>query len=315
MNDVRATALQLCSFSAELEAALNSRFTVVRWFELDSDAQVGWLADNAAAVRAVVTGGHVGCPNELIAALPSLGIITINGVGFDKVDLPFARDRNVRVTTTPDVLTDDVADLAVGLTIGVLRGLPAADAHVRNGHWPQGDRPLGRTVSGRRFGIVGLGRIGSAIAHRLAAFGNVGYTGRHPKEVRYIFYPDIIALAEASDVLVLACAASADTYRLVDASVLAALGANGYLINVARGSVVDEGALMTALEAGTIAGAGLDVFESEPNVPEALRSSGKVMLTPHIASATVETRRRMMDLAVANLDAFLAGTPLPTALV
>ena len=307
MNDLRAIALQLCSFSPRLEAGLQERYEVIRWFELSEAEQSTWLAARAPAVQAVVTGGHVGCSNALMVALPSLGIIAIHGVGVDKVDLPFARSRNVRVTTTPGVLTEDVADLAVGLIIGLLRGIPASDAYVRAGSWEQGDRPLARKVSGRRFGVVGLGHIGAAIAARLAAFGPVAYTGPQRKEVPYAFHADLLDLARASDVLVLACPANASTRHIVNAAVLDALGEEGYLVNVARGAVVDEGALVAALATGRLAGAALDVFENEPHVPEALRASARVVLTPHTASATVETRARMADVVLENLDAFRAG--------
>jgi lactate dehydrogenase-like 2-hydroxyacid dehydrogenase len=315
MNNRRPTALQLCPLSAHLEAGLNQRFALIRWFDLDESEQPIWLAQHAGAVRAVITGGHVGCSNELINAFPSLGIVAINGVGVDKVDLQFARSRGVRVTTTPGVLTDDVADLAVGLIIGLLRDIPAADAFVRAGEWERGDRPLGRRVSGRQFGIVGLGLIGSAIAARLAAFGPVAYTGPRRKHAPYEFHADLMALARTSDVLVLACPANASTKCLVNAAVIDALGPRGYLVNVARGSIVDEAALAAALIEGKLAGAALDVFENEPHVPDSLRESAKVVLTPHTASATVETRTRMAELVLENLDAFMAGAPLPTAAV
>lgn len=305
-------ALQLCPLSDYLEAGLRDRFDVVRWFELDEAARQAWLAAGASAVRAVVTGGHIGCPTPLLEALPALGIVAINGVGFDKVDLAAARRRGVAVTTTPGTLTEDVADLAVGLVIALLRGIAPGDAHVRAGAWPERERPLARKVSGRRFGIVGLGQIGAAIAARLAPFGPVAYSGPRPKDVPHRFHAEVTALAEASDVLILACPATAATRHLVDAGVLAALGADGYLVNVARGSVVDEAALIEALARGRIAGAALDVFADEPNVPDALRGSPRTLLTPHIASATVETRTRMADLVLANLDAFLAGAPLPS---
>jgi lactate dehydrogenase-like 2-hydroxyacid dehydrogenase len=315
MNDIRATALQLCPLLAHLETGLVERFDVIRWFELDDAARAAFLDSRAASVRAVVTGGHIGCGNAMMEALPSLGIIAINGVGFDKVDLDFARGRGIRVTTTANTLEDDVADLAIGLTIGLLRGIPAGDAHVRAGNWPSSERPLARKVTGCRFGIVGLGRIGSAIAERLVAFGPVSYTGTAPKPVPYRFEADLAALARDSDVLVLACPANAATRHLIGAAVLEALGPKGYLVNVARGSVVDEAALIAALDAGTLAGAALDVFEDEPNVPEALRASDRTLLTPHIASATAETRIRMAELVLENLDAFVQGGPLPTALV
>jgi lactate dehydrogenase-like 2-hydroxyacid dehydrogenase len=298
----KPTVLQLCPFSTYLETALNERFTVVRWFDMNPAAQTAWLNANGATVRAVVTGGHVGCNQDLMAALPQLRLIAVNGVGVDKVDLPLARSRGVRVSTTPGVLTEDVADLAVGLVIGLLRGVAQADAYVRAGSWLAGDRPLGRKVSGRRFGIVGLGQIGSAIASRLAAFGPVAYMGPAPKAVAYRYFAQATALAAASDVLLIACPANAATHHLVDAEVLRSLGPEGYLVNVSRGSIVDETALTAALARGEVAGAALDVFENEPHVPAALRSSERVLLTPHVASATVETRKAMADLVLQNLD-------------
>jgi len=248
-------------------------------------------------------------------ALPSLRVIAINGVGYDKVDLEMARRRQVHVTITPGTLMEDVADLAVGLIIALLRQIPASDAHVRAGAWPTAERPLARRVSGRRFGVLGLGQIGGAIAARLAAFGPVAYTARSPKPVAYDFHADAAALARASDVLVVACSANEATRRMVDAAVLEALGPSGWLVNVSRGSVVDETALIEALEAGRIAGAALDVFEAEPLAPEALRTSARVVLTPHIASATVEARQAMAELVLANLDAFLRGERPPSAVV
>lgn len=315
MNESRATALQLCPFSPYLESGLTERFEVVRWFALDEAAQSAWLKQGAESVRAVVTGGHIGCANELMEALPALGIIAINGVGVDKVDRQVARARNVRVTTTPGVLTEDVADLAIGLIVGLLRNIPAADAYVRAGRWPSGDMPLARKVSGRRFGIVGLGQIGAAIAARLTPFGQVAYTNLERKPCSYEFYEDVVSLAGACDVLIVATSANASTHHLIDAKVLQALGPQGYLVNVARGSIVDEAALVAALESGALGGAALDVFADEPNVPAALRAHPNVVLTPHIASATSETRTLMADAVLANLDAFLAGKALPGAVI
>jgi lactate dehydrogenase-like 2-hydroxyacid dehydrogenase len=177
MTQARAAALQLCPFSSYLEAGLAARFEVIRWYTLNESQREGWLQQHAATVRAVITGGHIGCSTALMQALPALGIIAINGVGVDKVDLEYAARRGVQVATTPGALTEDVADLAVGLIIGLLRGIPAADQFVRNGEWIKGERPLARKVSGRRFGVVGLGHIGSAIAARLTPFGPVAYTG------------------------------------------------------------------------------------------------------------------------------------------
>lgn len=313
MKYEQTSALQLCPFSAHLESGLQARFDVVRWFELGGVAQEAYLSENGKRVRAVVTGGHVGCSSALMERLPSLGIIAINGVGTDKIDLDYARDRDVRVTTTPGAPSEDTADLAVGLIIALLRTIPAADAFVRAGQWPHGDFPLSRKVSGKRFGIVGLGQIGLAVAKRLAPFGPVAYTGPRPKPAPYTYHTDLLALAHASDVLVVSCPANGSTRHLIDLSVLQALGANGYVINVARGSVLDEQALIGALEIGGLAGAALDVFEDEPNVPDALRGNPKVLLSPHVASATVETRAAMAELVLDNLDAFMAGERLPTA--
>ncbi|HVY65002.1 MAG TPA: 2-hydroxyacid dehydrogenase [Gammaproteobacteria bacterium] len=315
MTSPRPLALQICPFSQYLESALNARFEIVRWWELDGAAQRAWLASHAGRVRAVATGAQFGCPNELMAALPALGIVSVNGVGIDKVDLEFARARGVRVGNTPGAPTLDTADLAVGLVIGLLRGLPSADAYVRAGRWPKGDVPLTRRVTGCTFGIVGLGSIGSAVAARLAPFGPIAYTGPNRKPVDYAYEPDLLSLARQADVLVVTCPANAATRHMIGASVFAALGPTSYLVNVARGSVVDEAALCAALEAGTIAGAALDVYQNEPHVPESLRRSPKTVLTPHMASGTVEGRKHMADMMLANLDAFFADEPLPTAVV
>ena len=307
MTQARAAALQLCPFSSYLEAGLAARFDVIRWYELSETQRNAWLERHAASVRAVITGGHIGCGSSLMLGLPSLKIIAVNGVGLDKVDLDCAGRRGVRIATTPGALTEDVADLAVGLTIALLRGIPAADVFVRQGDWINGERPLARKVSGRRFGVVGLGHIGSAIAARLAPFGTVAYTSPTRKRVHYEFYADALALARACEVLVLACPANAATRHLVNAAVLEALGPQGYLVNVARGSVVDEPALIAALAAGRLGGAALDVYEDEPHVPLSLRHSPRVILTPHMASATIETRIAMADMLLASLDA--SGQP------
>jgi lactate dehydrogenase-like 2-hydroxyacid dehydrogenase len=304
--------LQLCALSPFLEQELDRRFVVHRLVDLtDREPQ---LAQQSASIRAVVTGGHIGISDELLARLPALGIVAINGVGFDKVNLDESRRRGIRVTTTPGVLTDDVADLALGLIISLLRGIPESDRFVRDGQWLKGDRPTARKVSGKRFGIVGLGNIGRAIAERLLAFGPVSYFDLEPKQVPYTFVSTTIELARQSDVLILAATANASTRRLVGREILDALGPSGYLVNVARGALVDEEVLIAALIEKRIAGAALDVFADEPNVPQALRVATNVVLTPHIASATEETREAMARSVLANLDAFFAGQPLPGAI-
>ena len=275
----------------------------------------------AAAIRGIWASGESKVGAELIARLPALEVISVMGVGYDGIDVAAARARGVMVTHTPDVLNDDVADLAIGLMLSAARQLPAADRFVRAGQWPQGPMPLARKMSGARLGLVGIGRIGQAIAQRAAAFGmTVAYTARHARPaLPYAFWPTAEALAEVSDFLVVITPGGAGTRRLIDARVLAALGRSspqkGILINVARGSVVDEAALIDALEHGVIAGAGLDVFENEPNVPERLRALPQVVLSPHIGSATGQTRQAMADLAFDNLQRVLAGqaarTPVP----
>ena len=306
--------LQLSPLMPAHAAALAERYTVHRLFDAPDPAAL--LASHGTLMRGVVTGGGTGIANEVAAQLPALEIVAINGVGYDKVDLAEARRRGYRVTNTPDVLTDDVADLAIGLMIAVMRQMVLGDRHVRDGKWPASELPLGTKVSGRRFGIFGLGRIGLAIAHRLEGFGGtVAYSSRTRRDVPYAYHADLPALAAACDVLILAVAASAETRGVVDRAVLDALGPRGVLVNIARGSVVDEPAMVAALAEGRLGGAGLDVFADEPRVPAALWAMPRVVLLPHIASATHDTRAAMGDLMLENLDAYFAGRALPTAVI
>ena len=308
------TLLQSCPLMGSTQAVLGRRCEMGRGPE--PALQEAWLREHAQGVRAVVTGGHLGIDTELAARLPDLGIVAINGVGYDRVDLPAMRARGVRVTNTPDVLTDDVADLAIALMLNVMRRLPAAERHVRDGLWPGAQPPLARRASGLRYGIVGLGRIGLAIAQRLAGFGgSIAYTGPRPKQTAHTYHADVEALAAVSDVLFVATSASSETRGLIDRAVLEALGADGVLVNVARGSIIDEPALVEALVERRLGGAGLDVFADEPNVPEALLALPHVALAPHVGSATQETREAMGKLMLANLQAFFAGRPLPSAVV
>lgn len=305
--------LQISSFPPFMVKELHEQYHVHRWYEIeDRDA---WLLEHAHAIRGIVTGGNVGVANSLLEKLPSLGIVAISGVGFDKVDLPFAKSRGVRVTYTPDVLTDEVADLTVGMIVSLLRELPAADRYVREGRWLSGNFRMGRKVSGRHFGIIGLGRIGAAIALRLATMGPVVYSATTEKTVPYRYVAEPLQLARECDVLILAMAANASTFGLVGRDILNALGPDGILVNVARGSVVDEPELISALLEKRIAGAALDVFANEPNVPEALRAMSNVVLTPHIGSATLETRAGMARMVLDSLNAYFAGAPVPNALV
>jgi len=270
------------------------------------------FAAAAPEIRAIAASGESKVGAELIAQLPKLEIISVMGVGYDGIDVAAAKARGAVVTHTPNVLNDDVADLAIGLMLSAARQLPAADRYVRDGSWPSGPMPLARKMSGARLGLVGMGRIGQAIAHRAAAFGmSIAYTARNPRPaLTFKYVASAAALAAEVDYLVVITPGGAGTRKLINAEVLAALGKKGILVNVARGSVVDEAALIDALERGVIGGAGLDVFESEPNVPERLRALPHVVLAPHIGSATTQTRQAMADLAFGNLQAHFAGKPL-----
>jgi lactate dehydrogenase-like 2-hydroxyacid dehydrogenase len=278
--------------------------------DLDAPA----LAALAPRVRGIAASGDSKVPAALVGQCTALEVISVMGVGYDGVDVAAAKARRVMVTHTPNVLNDDVADLALGLMLCAARQLPAADRFVRAGHWLQGHMPLARKMSGARLGLVGIGRIGQAIAQRALAFNmSVAYTARSPRAgLPYAFHANAAALAANVDFLVVITPGGAGTRHLINAEVLKALGPKGFLVNVARGSVVDEVALVDALNQGVIAGAGLDVFEDEPRVPPGLLDLHKVVLTPHIGSATAATRQAMADLAFNNLAAHLSGKPVLT---
>ena len=271
------------------------------------------LRQIAPSIRAIAANGEAKVPREFIARFPALEIISVFGVGYDGVDVPAARERGIHVTHTPDVLTDDVADMAIALILATARNVVRADRFARSGEWKNGPFPFTTKVSGAKLGIVGLGRIGEAIARRAAGFDmEIAYHNRSQKDVPYPYYGDIKSLATAVDFLVMITPGGAGTRALVNADVLEALGPKGFLINVARGSVVDEAALIRALKDGKIAGAGLDVFENEPNIPAELAALENVVLTPHMASGTLVTRTAMADLAFNNLQAHFAGKPVLT---
>lgn len=309
-DSARPAVLAVAKLPPMLLELLQERFAVHdRLHETDPAG----FARVAPMVRAIAGGGESTVPAALMAQLPALEIISIMGVGYDRVDVPAAIARGVPVTHTPDVLNDEVADLAIALMLCVARRIPQADQYVRSGRWEaEGPMPLARKMSGARLGIVGLGRIGQAIAHRAQAFGmSIAYTTRTPREgLPYRHVPDVRELAAQVDFLVVITPGGEGTRHLIDAQVLQALGPKGYLVNVARGSVVDEAALVAALQQGAIAGAALDVFADEPRVPQALKAMDNVVLTPHMASATHQTRRAMADLALANLVACFEGRPL-----
>lgn len=291
----------------DVEAKLDAAYQVHRLFEASDRA--AFISRIGKQVRAIVTGGRTGADKALVDALPALEIIAINGVGTDAVDLEQARARSVRVTTTPDVLTDDVADMAWALLLATARRICASDRFVRAGQWLDSSPPLATKVSNKRLGILGLGQVGQAIARRAEGFGmSIAYTNLHPlARVEYRFHPSLEELARESDFLVIAVSGGQQTRGIVNRTILDALGPDGILINVARGSVVDEPALVAALAEGRLGGAGLDVYAHEPKVPQALWTMDNVVLQPHQASATVEARRAMADLVLANLSAHFAG--------
>lgn len=284
----------------------------------ETDERAAFLSTHGGEITAAVTSGSTGVDAGLMSALPALGAVVNFGVGYDTTDVDAAAERGVAVSNTPDVLTDCVADTAVGLMIDVMRRFSAANRYVRAGRWPvDGMYPLTRQVSNTQVGIIGLGRIGSAIAKRLSAFGcTIAYHNRHQVEdspFDYVTSPE--ELARRVDVLIVAAAGGSGTRNLVSREVIDALGVDGYLVNIARGSVVDEEALVEALAAGQLAGAGLDVFADEPNVPEALWTMDNVVVLPHVGSGTVQTRAAMEALTLRNLDSFLTTgqlvTPVP----
>ena len=275
------------------------------------------LIARSASVRALAAPGHLGADAALMDALPALEIIANYGVGVDGIDLDAARQRGIRVTNTPDVLTGDVADLAIALALSAMREIPRADAHVRGGGWAKGNLPLARRFHGSNLGIVGLGRIGAAIAQRAVAFDcAIGYFNRSPQPASpYRAFETIRALAAWSDVLIVTVAGGAGTRAIIDSDVLQALGPRGFLVNVSRGTTVDESALLDALERQSIAGAALDVFLNEPNIDDRFKALPNAVLLPHHGSATVETRRAMGQLMRDNLTAHFAGEPLLTPVV
>lgn len=284
----------------------------------DGPEREAFLAEHGAEIVAAVTTGGVGVDAELMAALPNLGAVVNFGVGYDTTDVDEAASRGIGVSNTPGVLDDCVADTAVALLLDCMRRFSASDRYLRAGRWAaEGHYPLTRNVSGVRVGIIGLGRIGTAIATRLQAFGcPISYHNRHEiPDSPYEYVDSPVELARRVDALVIAATGGDGTRHLVDRDVIAALGIEGYLVNIARGSVVDQDALITALADGRLAGAGLDVFDDEPNVPDALIALDNAVLLPHVGSATVETRAAMEALTLANLERFLESGELVTPVV
>ena len=287
-----------------LQEAVETHFDATRFWELpDQDA---WLAQHGERIQAIVTSGALGASSEVIGKLPKLEAIFSFGVGYDSIAVDAARDRGIVVTNTPAVLDDCVADTAMALTLDVMRRYSEADRFVRAGKWTQGKFPLASKIGGKKIGIVGLGNIGESIAKRAAAFDmEVLYHNRKPKSgVGYRYYADLDAMITDCDVLVLAVPGGKSTEGLIDAKRIGLLGSKGFLVNIARGSVVDQPALIQALQQGHIAGAGLDVYEDEPRVPQALIDLPNVVLLPHLASGTHETRQAMGDLVWRNIQGY-----------
>jgi lactate dehydrogenase-like 2-hydroxyacid dehydrogenase len=302
--------LQIGTFPALAQKLIDTEFRCHSLEEIERDEAL------RNSIRGIITRGNVEITKEVIASLPKLGIIANCGVGYDRIPLDAAAEHHVIVTNTPDVLNSAVAELCIGMLLSLLRRLPEADRFVRSGTWQRNTFGLGTNLSGKRIGIVGLGRIGKEIARRLEPFGvALSYFGRTDQQLNWRYEPDLPALARDSDVLIIASPGGSATARMIDATVLSALGPNGFLVNIARGSIVDEAALIDALAKRRIAGAALDVFDNETDIDQRFFALDNVVLTPHIGSATSETRMAMARLTLDNLHRFFedgtALTPVP----
>jgi lactate dehydrogenase-like 2-hydroxyacid dehydrogenase len=291
---------------------LDAAYTTHKLFKAPDRAAL--LAEVADRITAVASSNSGGIDGATIAKLPKLKVISHFGVGYDTVDVDAAKKRGIAVTNTPDVLTEEVADLAMGLLYATVRRIPQGDRYVREGKWLKGAMALTESLQGKTLGIVGMGRIGQSIARRAAAANmKIAYQGpRRKEDLPYAYHADPVSLAKATGLLMVACPGGEATRGLVSRAVIEALGAKGFIVNIARGSVIDEPALLEALQQNRIAGAGLDVFADEPRVPEAFFALDNVVLQPHVASATHQTRAAMGQLVIDNLAAHFAGKPLLT---
>ena len=300
------SVLQVGHFPEIMQAEIDRRFTPIH----HSDPQAPAPAGN---FQAILIRSNTKLPEELVKQIPSIRMVATCGVGYDNLPLAYLKEQGIKASNTPGVLNDAVCELAVGMMLALLRQLPQAQAYVTSTAWSKAPFKLTTTLAGKRVGIVGMGRIGQDLANRLEPFKvEIAYSGPNAKSLPYTYYPDVQELAQHCDILFLACPATSETNKMIGAQVLEALGSSGYLINIARGSAVDERALLYALQHKKIAGAALDVFENEPNPNPAFLNLDNVLLTPHIGSATSETRIAMTNLAVDNLEAFFTQQTLPS---
>jgi lactate dehydrogenase-like 2-hydroxyacid dehydrogenase len=298
------SVLQVGHFPEIMQAEIDRRLTPTRHTDLTAPPPAG-------SFEAILIRSNTKLPEALVKQIPSIKLVSTCGVGYDNLPLTYLKETGIKATNTPGVLNDAVCELAIGMMLSLMRRIPQSQEYVKSGAWSKAPYPLTTTLAGKCVGIAGMGRIGQDLAKYLEPFKvKLAYSGPNPKQVPYTYYQDVKDLAAACDVLFLACPATTDTDNLVDAAVLEALGPSSYLINIARGSVVDETALLYALQHKKIAGAALDVFNNEPNPNSAFLALDNVLLTPHIGSATLETRIAMTNLAVDNLEAFFTQQPL-----
>ncbi|MBU3639914.1 2-hydroxyacid dehydrogenase [Polynucleobacter sp. AP-RePozz3-80-G7] len=300
------SVLQVGHFPEIMQAEIDRRFTPFHHPDPQAPAPAGNF-------QAILIRSNTKLPEALVKQIPSIRMVATCGVGYDNLPLAYLKEQGIKASNTPGVLNDAVCELAIGMMLALLRQLPEAQEYVKSTAWSKEPFRLTTTLAGKRVGIAGMGRIGQDLAKRLESFKvEIAYSGPNKKTLPYTYYPDVQELAKACDILFLACPATPDTANMINAKVLETLGPSGYLINIARGSVVDEGALLYALQHKKIAGAALDVFENEPNPSHEFLTLGNVLLTPHIGSATSETRIAMTNLAVDNLEAFFNQQTLPS---
>jgi len=300
------SVLQVGHFPEIMQAEIDRRFTPTHLPDPNAPPPAGDF-------QAILIRSNTKLSQDLVKQIPSIRMVATCGVGYDNLPLDYLKSQGIKASNTPGVLNDAVCELAIGMMLALLRQLPEAQEYVKSTAWSKAPFRLTTTLAGKRIGIAGMGRIGQDLAKRLKPFKvDIAYSGPNPKSLPYTYFPNVQELAKACDVLFLACPATPDTDKMVNSEVLEALGPSGYLINIARGSVVDEDALLYALQHKKIAGAALDVFENEPNPSAAFLTLDNVLLTPHIGSATSETRIAMTNLAVDNLEAFFSQQTLPS---